>query len=164
MKFLLDVCADSRPLRAALADLGHDVLSARERFPNASDEALLALAREENRVLVTEDKDFGELVFLRGLPHPGIVRLVEMTPRERAEAMRTLIERHADKMRDGAIIVVTETRVRIRSTGPAERNDELERRHQGCHVPPQAYRRTPLVQRDSCGSAPTSSATTPCTA
>ena len=59
MKFLLDVCADSRPLRAALADLGHDVLSARERFPNASDEALLALAREENRVLVTEDKDFG---------------------------------------------------------------------------------------------------------
>ena len=77
--------------------------------------ALLALAREENRVLVTEDKDFGKLVFLRGLPHPGIVRLVEMTPRERAEAMRTLIERHADKMRDGAIIVVTETRVRIRS-------------------------------------------------
>ena len=69
-----------------LADLGHDVLSARERFPNASDEALLALAREENRVLVTEDKDFGELVFLRGLPRPGIVRLVEMTPRERAEA------------------------------------------------------------------------------
>lgn len=55
MKFLLDVCADSQPLRAALTDLGHDVLSARERFPNASDEALLALAREENRVLVTEE-------------------------------------------------------------------------------------------------------------
>ena len=107
-----------------MTDLGHDVLSARERFPNASDEALLALAHEESRVLVTEDKDFGELVFLRGLPHPGIVRLVEMTPRERAEAMRTLIERHADEMRDGAIIVVTETRVRIRSTGHAERNDE----------------------------------------
>jgi hypothetical protein len=32
---------------------------------------LLALAREEGRVLITEDKDFGELVFLRGLPHPG---------------------------------------------------------------------------------------------
>ena len=110
MKFLLDVCADSRPLRAALAHLGHDVLSARERFPNASDEALLALAREENRVLVTEDKDFGELVFLRGLPHPGIVRLVEMTPRERAEAMRTLIERHADNMRDDIGILPDFTR------------------------------------------------------
>ena len=47
-----------------------------------------------------------------------------MTPRERAEAMRTLIELHADAMRDGAIIVVTENRVRIRSSGHAERNDE----------------------------------------
>ena len=75
MKFLVDVCAASRSLLTTLADLGHDVLSARDRFPHASDEALLALAREEGRVLITEDKDFGELVFLRGLPHPGIVRL-----------------------------------------------------------------------------------------
>ena len=125
MKFLLDVCADSWPLRSTLADLGHDVVSARERFPHASDEALLALAGEENRILITEDKDFGELVFLRGLPHPGIVRLVEMTPQERADAMRTLIERHADAMRDRAIIVVTEKRVRIRSAGTvAHDNDQ----------------------------------------
>ncbi len=124
MKFLLDVCADSRPLRAVLGDLGHDVLYARERCPHASDEALLALAREENRVLITEDKDFGELVFLRGLAHPGIVRLVEMTPAERADAMRTLIEDHADALLDGAIIVVTENRVRIRSAGHARRIDQ----------------------------------------
>ena len=107
-----------------LADHGHDVLSARDRFPHASDEALLALARNEGRVLLTEDKDFGELVFLRGLPHPGIVRLVEMTPMERADAMRTLIERHAGAMRDGAIIVVTRKRVRIRSARSIERDDE----------------------------------------
>ena len=74
MKFLIDVCAESVPLRKSLLDLGHDVLSARERCPDASDEALLALARSENRVLVTEDKDFGELVFLRGLPHPCITK------------------------------------------------------------------------------------------
>ncbi len=85
---------------------------------------LLALAREENRVLITEDKDFGELVFLRGLPHPGIVRLVEMTPAERADAMRTLIEHHADALRNGAIVVVTENRVRIRSASNVRRNDE----------------------------------------
>jgi len=85
---------------------------------------LLALAREEHRVLITEDKDFGELVFLRGLPHPGIVRLVEMTPMKRADAMRNLIERHADAMRNGAIIVVTENRVRIRSAGHAGCSEE----------------------------------------
>ena len=124
MKFLLDVCAASRPLLTTLEDLGNDVLSARDRFPRVSDEALLALAREEGRVLITEDKDFGELVFLRGLPHPGIVRLVEMTPMERADAMRTLIEHHADAMRDGAIIVVTRKRVRIRSARSIEHDSD----------------------------------------
>jgi predicted nuclease of predicted toxin-antitoxin system len=124
VKFLLDVCAASRPLHTTLVELGHDVLSAGDRFPHASDEALLTLAREEGRVLITEDKDFGELVFLHGLPHPSIVRLVEMTPMERADAMRTLIERHADAMREGAIVVITGTRVRIRPAGSLERSDD----------------------------------------
>ena len=66
MKFLLDVCADSRLLRSALLGLGHDVLSAGERFPRALDETLLAYARDDGRVLITEDKDFGELVFFTG--------------------------------------------------------------------------------------------------
>ena len=47
MKFLLDVCAASRRLRDALAAQGHDVLSALERNPRATDEELLALAMEE---------------------------------------------------------------------------------------------------------------------
>ena len=42
----------------------------------ATDEELLALARGQQRILITEDKDFGELVFVRRLPHPCIVRLV----------------------------------------------------------------------------------------
>ena len=47
---------------ASLTNLGHDVVSVRDRNPGAADDALLALAYEEERVLVTEDKDFGELV------------------------------------------------------------------------------------------------------
>ena len=53
-----------------MSALGHDVRAARGELARASDEALLALAYEEDRVLVTEDKDFGELVFLRRLRHP----------------------------------------------------------------------------------------------
>ena len=123
MKFLLDSYAASRTLHQALIDLGHDVLSAREGYSHATDETLLALAYEERRVLVTEDKDFGELVFLRRLPHPCIVRLVGLRATEKVDAMRDLIERHGDAMRAGAIIVVTGRRVRVRSARSGERDD-----------------------------------------
>ena len=121
MRFLLDVCAASRRMQDALAAQGHDVLSALERNPRATDEELLALAMEEGRILVTEDKDFGELVFVRRLPHPCIVRFVEMTAAEKVTAMRELIEQHPDLMSEGALIVVTRTRVRIRRRERTER-------------------------------------------
>ncbi len=114
MKFLLDVCASSRLLRALLTDLGHDVLSALDRDPRATDETLLALAIQEHRVLVTEDKDFGELVFVRRLPHPCIIRFVDMRIDEKVAAMRELLEHHADAMRAGAMVVVTRRRIRVR--------------------------------------------------
>jgi len=57
-------------LRILLADLGHDVRPVFDVDPRASDEAILALALQDERVLVTEDKDFGELVFVHRLPHP----------------------------------------------------------------------------------------------
>ncbi len=121
MKFLLDVCAASRSLHGLLVDLGHDVVSARDGFSRATDEALLARAAKEQRVLVTEDKDFGELIFVRRLPHPCVVRFVEMRIAEKVAAMRALIAEYADAMHEGAIIVVTRERVRLRS---GRRNDQ----------------------------------------
>ena len=126
MKFLLDECAASRSLHRMLLDLGHDVVSAHDEFARASDETLLALAYEERRVLVTEDKDFGELIFVRRLPHPCIVRFVEMNIVEKLAAMRELIERHADAMHEGALIVVTRDRVRIRGGRPWNPNGRDE--------------------------------------
>ena len=63
------------------------------------------LALEEERVLVTKDRDFSELVFARRLANPCIVRIVEMRAFEEVAAMRELIERHEDAMREGALIV-----------------------------------------------------------
>ena len=74
-------------------------------------------------MLVTEDKDFGELVFLRRPPHPCIVRLVGLRVTGKVDAMRDLIEHHGDAMRAGAIIVVTGRRARVRSARPGERDD-----------------------------------------
>ena len=102
-----------------LAELGHDVLSARVVAPRASDDALLALALAEERILVTEDKDFGELVFVRRLPHPCIIRFVDMQVSEKAAAMRELLERHENSIRTEALIVVTRRRIRIRTRQPS---------------------------------------------
>ncbi len=121
MRFLLDVCAASRNMHALLTGMGHDVLSALERDSRAADEDLLELANEEQRILITEDKDFGELVFVHQMRHPCIIRFVEMHPGKKVAVMRYLIEHHADDMRGGAIIVVMRDRVRIRPGRHSER-------------------------------------------
>ena len=114
MKFLLDVCVDSRALRTSLTELGHDVLSASVEHRQASDKDLLALAYQQERILVTEDKDFGKLVFANRQPHRSIVRLAQFSTIEQVEAMRNLIEQHSDAMLAGAIIVVTGKLARIK--------------------------------------------------
>lgn len=114
MKFLIDVCASSQLLQETLASLGHDVVSARDGYSRASDEELLALAHRQERVLVTKDKDFGELVFLRRLPHSCIVRLTEMSVSQEAEAMTALIQSHQESLREETLIVVSNDHIRIR--------------------------------------------------
>lgn len=114
MKFLLDVCVCSRSLHRLLADLTHDVRLASDIDPRTDDEMLLDLALLEGRIIVTEDKDFGELVFVHGSPHPTIVRFVEMRVDEQVTAMRELLERYRTELESGAMIVVTRDRVRVR--------------------------------------------------
>lgn len=108
------MCVASDVLHNALTDLGHDVLSARDKYATASDRALLDLAYREERVLVTEDKDFGELIFSLRLPHPCIVRFDGLSTVDEASAIQSLIEHHGDEMQQGAIIVVIKNRVRVR--------------------------------------------------
>ena len=114
MKFLLDVCVSSRSLEAFLVGLGHDVLAAVAVDPRASDERLMALALEDEHVLITEDKDFGELVFVRKLPHGPIVRMVELTVDQHVSGMAELLERHAGELAGSVIITITRGRIRIR--------------------------------------------------
>ena len=114
MKLLLDVCVSSRALTASLEARGCDVKSALAVDPRASDEQLLAFALGEDRVLVTEDKDFGELVFVQRLPHGPIVRLVELTVDQQVQAMAELLDRHADRLIGHVVVTITRGRIRIR--------------------------------------------------
>jgi predicted nuclease of predicted toxin-antitoxin system len=74
MKFLADECCEA-PLVQALRDEGHDVLYAQESLRAATDDQLLHLALAQNRILLTEDKDFGELVYRLHKPAYGIILL-----------------------------------------------------------------------------------------
>ncbi len=60
-----------RTLRAA----GHEVIAVAEISPRIPDEQVLELARKKNYVLITEDKDFGELVYARNRQTSGVVLL-----------------------------------------------------------------------------------------
>ena len=114
MRFLLDVCVSSRSLQAFLADQGHDVVSAYAIDPKASDERLMTMALEDERVFVTEDKDFGELIFVRRLRHGPIVRLVELGVEEQVNGMAELLEHHGAELTGPVIITITRGRIRIR--------------------------------------------------
>lgn len=115
MKFLLDVCSSSHSLRTALTDLGHDVCLVGADDSCASDEAVLSRARLEGRIVITEDKDFGELVFVQRRPHSGIVRFLDMPVREQVVAMQEVLMHYCVALEANAIIVVTRGRIRIRS-------------------------------------------------
>ena len=74
MKFLLDSCVWGgavERLRAA----GHDVIWSGDWPVDPGDEEIMARALAEDRILVTPDKDFGELAIVRSQPHAGILRL-----------------------------------------------------------------------------------------
>jgi len=114
MRFILEVCADSRLMRATLTSQGHNVLTIVERNPKESDDEILALAMEEQRTIITEDKDFGELIFLRNLPHPCVIQLVGMSVSDKVNAVLELIENNPQAIEGGFLITVTQSRVRIR--------------------------------------------------
>jgi predicted nuclease of predicted toxin-antitoxin system len=63
----------STALVASLRAAGHDVSYVAEVASGMTDEEVLKLAQDEQRVFLTEDKDFGELIFRFRLPAPGLV-------------------------------------------------------------------------------------------
>ena len=112
MKFLIDRCAGRR-LADWLRVQGHDVVESRERGPDPGDRALLHWASREERILVTIDTDFGELVYLERAPHCGVVRLPDVPAKERIELMTQVLERHGRALVGAMIITVRGGRIRV---------------------------------------------------
>jgi predicted nuclease of predicted toxin-antitoxin system len=76
-----------RAMTAFLLGLGHDVLHAATLPPKLSDSDILRRAADDARIVLTADKDFGELCFLRVLPCSGVV-LLRLTATSETDRLR----------------------------------------------------------------------------
>lgn len=113
MRVLLDTCVWAGA-RAALEASGHEVTHAAAWIPDPGDDEILARAHGEGRVLVTLDKDFGELAILKGARHSGIIRLVGIPVRDQGRVCVRILSRYGVELSSGALITADPQRVRIR--------------------------------------------------
>lgn len=114
MRFLADECFDAGLVKV-LRDDGHEVLYAVETLRGAIDDDVLTRAFSEGRILLTEDKDFGELVYRLQRPAYGIV-LLRFDVAERAlkvPRLRHLLRDYTERLR-GAFVVLEADKIRIR--------------------------------------------------
>jgi len=114
MRFLLDESVDY-PLARFLTKLGHDVTALAHDYPHAlKDREVLAIALEERRILITNDRDFGELIFRQRLSHAGVIlfRLGSEDLSTKQAWLAYVLEHHSQDLKD--FIVVTDGRIRVR--------------------------------------------------
>lgn len=113
MKLLLDACVWGGA-KNELETVEYDVIWAGDWPEDPGDDEVLTRAHNEDRILVTLDKDFGELAVLREIPHSGIVRLVNIAARQQAPVCMHILEQYGDELQSGAIVTAEPGWVRIR--------------------------------------------------
>jgi predicted nuclease of predicted toxin-antitoxin system len=113
MKFLVDECTGPS-VAAWLRDDGHEVFSVYEDARGVEDDIILQKAFEENWILITNDKDFGDKVFRNGRLHKGVIllRLEDERATSKIKVLSHLLEKYIDRL-PNAFVVVTEKQVRF---------------------------------------------------
>lgn len=113
MQFLADESCDFSVVRALRA-VGHDVLAVAEIASGSDDSIVMDIAFREHRVLLTEDKDFGQLVFAHSQQSSGVIfiRYPASARKILPNAVVTFISDHAGDLID-SFVVMSPGRVRI---------------------------------------------------
>jgi predicted nuclease of predicted toxin-antitoxin system len=114
MRLLLDQNIDAR-LIPYLDSWGHDVIRiGREHPHDLADDQILALAYAEQRIVITNDRDFGELVFSHGRPHAGVIlfRLGSADLPTKVARLSEVLTQYSDQL--DHFIVVTLDAIRVR--------------------------------------------------
>jgi predicted nuclease of predicted toxin-antitoxin system len=113
IKFIVDECTGPSVGRF-LVSLGYDVYSVSDASPGWKDEQVLQKANAENWILVTNDKDFGELIFKQKLQHSGVtfMRLEDERITNKIIVLKNFFENYPDLDLSG-FVVLTEKVVRL---------------------------------------------------
>ncbi|MDM8517971.1 DUF5615 family PIN-like protein [Desulfobacterales bacterium HSG16] len=113
MRFLIDECTGTSVARW-LREQNHEVFSVFEEARGINDDVIIEKAFEENRILITNDKDFGKKVYRERLPHCGIIllRLEDERAVNKIDAIKRLLYAYGEKIAD-RFIVVTDNGVRF---------------------------------------------------
>ncbi len=117
MRFLADMCISRRTV-IWLRQQGHDAVHlSEERLQRAPDEAVLAKARQENRVLLTMDLDFGYLLAVSRAVLPSVIlfRVSDERAEIINERLADILAECADDLESGVVVSVGERAFRVRS-------------------------------------------------
>ena len=99
-----------------LQSKGFTVISILEEFAGIKDPDVLKISMENECLLITEDKDFGELIYRSKFKHHGIllIRLFDMPRKERIRFIADLIESYFTKLQNN-FSVITRKGLRIKT-------------------------------------------------
>ncbi len=113
MKFIIDECTGPNVAKW-ISDNGFEVYSVYDENPGMKDLDILQKANKENWIIITNDKDFGEIVFKNKIQHKGIIflRLKNERAVSKIDCLKNLFSEQIDKL-FGNFTVVTETSIRI---------------------------------------------------
>jgi len=117
MRFLVDECTGPS-VAAWLLSQKHDVFSVYDQARGMGDDDIIALAFAEKRILITNDKDFGEKVYREHRPHMGVIllRLDDERSFAKIGVLDRLLAGYAGQLA-GSFVVATETVVRFARSG-----------------------------------------------
>lgn len=116
MRFLVDECTGPKVAAWLIAE-GHEVFSVFDQARGLYDDDVLAKAINENWILITNDKDFGELVYRERRDHRGVIflRLADERATNKIDVLQKLFTAYADQLPE-QFVTVTETKVRFGSS------------------------------------------------
>ena len=113
MRFLVDECTGPAVAKW-LREQGHEVFSVFDEAKEITDDEILKKAASEGWILVTIDKDFGEMIFRERRPHHGVIfmRLGDERGANKIAVLEQLLKNYSDRLAD-QFTTVSETKVRF---------------------------------------------------